>query len=42
MKVRGDFLGPPRSLILDLHLSISTNIYDKHDDFDFEIDNFSF
>ena len=42
MKVRGDFLGPPRSLILDLHLSISANIYDKHDDFDFEIDNFSF
>ena len=27
---------------LDLHLSISTKIYDKRDDFDFEIVNFPF
>ena len=36
-----------RSRVLDLHLSISndivsTKIYDKHDDFDFEIVNFPF
>ena len=27
---------------LDVHLSISTKIYDKRDDFDFEIVNFPF
>ena len=41
------FLDPRKQVFLDLHLSISndivsTKIYDKRDDFDFEIVNFQF